>query len=246
MNQRPSLFILILIGLVGVLVIAVVIALAVAAYLPVRSVTSSPEVGQPIEVVETLAVENPPTAESAASTAGVAIAPPGFEVFTDEALGFSLARPVHWQEEERSFEYSRVFNDLSAEQPPTGPLPVLFVTCIPVDDRLAEGSYAYMSNEDVRRFQALAVGASQPIVPDAFPPEAFTYTRLPDRPVAGAPALVIENEGVWEAPEESTERRAIVVTENGNCIIGSLYITPEQLALYEQVLDSFVILPEQE
>ena len=243
MNQRPSLFTLILIGLVGVLVIAVVIALAVAAYLPVRSVTSSPEVGQPVEVVETLLVETP---LAAAPTVSAAFAPPGFEVFSDEVLGFSLARPAQWQEEQRSFEYSRVFNDLSAEQPPTGPLPVLFVTCIPVDDRLAEGSYAYMSNEDVRRFQALAVGAAQPIVPDAFPPEAFTYTRLPDRPVAGAPALVIENEGVWEAPEESTERRLIVVTENGNCIIGSLYMTPEQLALYEQVLDSFVIMPKQE
>jgi len=41
MNQRPSLFTLILIGLGGVLVIAVVIALVMAAYLPVRSVTSS-------------------------------------------------------------------------------------------------------------------------------------------------------------------------------------------------------------
>ena len=226
--------------------IAVVIALVMAAYLPVRSVTSSSEVGQPTVVVETLPVENQPSAETPALTGGAAIAPPGFEVFTDDALGFSLARPAHWQEHPRDFEYSRVFSDVNAEQPATGPLPVLFVTFIPADDSLAEGSYAYMSNADVRRFQTLAVGAAQPIVPDAFPPEAFTYTRLPDRPVGGSSALVIENEGVWEAPEKSTERRAIVVTEAGTYIIGSLYVTPEQLALYEQVLDSFVVLPDQE
>jgi hypothetical protein len=78
---------------------------------------------------------------------------------------------------------------------------------------------------------------------DAIVPDVDTYTRLPDRMVAGETALVIENSKVWEAPIGTKDRIVIIVTKHTIHLLGMYYETPEQLAMFEQVLDSFQFVP---
>jgi hypothetical protein len=86
---------------------------------------------------------------------------------------------------------------------------------------------------------SLPLGASMLKEPDAIPPDCFTYTRLPNRKVAGRTALVIENSTVWEAPIGTKDRLVILVSGDTTYILGMYYETPQQLAMFEQILDSF-------
>jgi len=54
---------------------------------------------------------------------------------------------------------------------------------------------------------------------------------------------VIENSKVLEFPPETKERVVLIFTEGTTCMIGVYYETPEQLEMFEQVLDSFQLVP---
>lgn len=251
--QRNSIILtLVLVGLAGLLVMCSITAAALVAFLRVSSVSGSAievveatvEVGVPLEEPLPASEEESPVGDEAAPPDGSGvIAPSGFNAYMDDGLHFSLAYPDGWELDEVFNAYGRVFLEKDPEPGGLGPQPKLYVTFVPLDDVLAEGAYGFMPHEAVRSFSALPVGSAQPVVPDAFPAGAFTYTRLPDREVGGWQAVVIENEEVWEAYEETTDRRVLVVTEEGTFILGSIYATPEELALFEQVLDSFQLAP---
>jgi len=46
-----------------------------------------------------------------------------------------------------------------------------------------------------------------------------------------------------EFPPETKERVVLIFTEGTTCMIGVYYETPEQLEMFEQVLDSFQLVP---
>jgi hypothetical protein len=100
-----------------------------------------------------------------------------------------------------------------------------------------------MSNEAIRSFLTLPVGEVQPFVPNAVLSEYITYTRLPDQEIGGLGVVLLENNRVWEAPVETIERRTLIVTEAGTFIVGTFYETPEELSLFEEVLNTFQFLP---
>lgn len=265
MKRNSSILTLVLIGLAGTLVVVLLVAAAFVAFFRISSTTvSASEPGQaivetvvlPVEtqalsgeevpdsekepsIIETLPQDGAVTPEPGSGV----IAPPGFNAFVDDQLHFGIAYPADWEEGQRYLEYSRLFFEKSTDPDGIGPLPKLYVTFIPLDDSLAQGSYGFMSNESIRSFMALAVGEAQPLEPDAVLAEYITYTRLPDRAVSGWQALVIENDRVWEAPPETIERRALIVTEAGTLILGTFYERPEELALFEQALDTFQFMP---
>jgi hypothetical protein len=248
-KSNSPILILVLAGVAGVLLVCGLVVAGVVAFFRVSRaavITGAPpvvvEVGGLHEVTPA-AEESPGSGAATPQPGGGMVAPPGFNAFLDRQLHLSLAYPAAWGEGQPDTRYNRIFYVKDVEPSGVGPVPKLYVTFIPLDDKLAEGSYSYMTLEAIRSFEALPVGSSQPLVPDAFPVEAFTYTRLPDQEVGGKPALVIENEGVWEAPEETTDRRVLIETEAGVVILGSIYATPEELALFEQAVGSFQYVP---
>jgi hypothetical protein len=131
-----------------------------------------------------------------------------------------------------------------AEPGGTGPLPSFYATFIPAGFTNPEGqAYNFISDESVRGLLDQTVGDILVIPPDADPAEYFTYSRLPDQPVGGWDAAVIENERVWEAPPETKDRRAVIVTDTGALLLGSYYTTPEELNLYEKILANVEFTP---
>jgi hypothetical protein len=53
---------------------------------------------------------------------------------------------------------------------------------------------------------------------------------------------VIENSKVWEAPSGTKDRVVILVTEDITYMLGMNYETPQQLAMFEQILDTFQLV----
>lgn len=249
MNSKSPILILVLAGLAGLILICGLVVVGVVAFFRVSRAAVT--TGAPPVIVEVGGLPEVTPAAEVGPGSGVAtpepgggmVAPPGFNAFMDRQLHLSLAYPAVWEEGQPDTRYNRIFYVKDLVPQGVGPVPKLYVTFIPLDDKLAEGSYSYMTLEAIRSFEALPVGSSQPLVPDAFPAEAFTYTRLPDQEVGGRQALVIENEGVWEAPEETTDRRVLIETEAGVVILGSIYATPEELALFEQAVGTFQYVP---
>lgn len=208
---------------------------------PVATDTETPT-SQPAKVV-TLAA---PTAEGSALTPTAPIwmlVPDGWQGFYNDYQGYSLAYPPEWGICEE-LKYSRAFCEFQQKPAGMGPPLRLYVSVYPQEYTDQDGQVNnFTPLESIREFLALKVGASKLRVPDAMAPDYFTYTRLPDRVVAGQTALVIENSKVWEAPTGTKDRVVFIITQGTIYNLGMYYETPEQLAMFEQVLDSFRIAP---
>lgn len=183
-----------------------------------------------------------PMLPSAEQTPPSAQVPENWQTLDDTSQGYSLAYPPEWVvcEEHR---FSRIF--CGAQEEPTGPGPALrlYVSAVPQDYTNEDFEvYNFIPMEKVREFMALPVGEAALLHPGSLP-EYFTYTRLHNRMVAGWAATVIENSKVWEFPEGTKQRVVFIVTEGTTYTIGMYYQTPEQLAQFEQVLDSFELAP---
>lgn len=165
--------------------------------------------------------------------------PEGWQGFYNDAHGYSLGYPTVWAVSEE-LRYSHVFVEIQKEPAGMGPPVRLYVSVFPNDYTDQDGGvYNFITSESIRAFMALPVGASRLKELDAMPPGAFLYTRLPDRNLAEWTALVIENSQVWEAPSGTKDRLVILVTEDTTYMLGMYYETPQQLAMFEQVLDTF-------
>lgn len=178
-----------------------------------------------------------PTADALPHT--VKMVPEGWQLFYNAAQGYSLGYPTVWAVSEE-LSYSRVFVEIQKEPAGVGPPVRLYVSVFPKEYTDQDGGvYNFFTNESIQAFMALPVGASRLKELDAIPPDAFLYTRLPDRGLAERTALVIENSIVWEAPLGTKDRLVILATEDTTYMLGMYYETPQQLAIFEQVLDSF-------
>jgi hypothetical protein len=167
--------------------------------------------------------------------------PEGWQGLTDDIQGYSLIYPMEWRYSEDTI-YSRVFSEKSnvpdLERPPLR----LYISAYPKEHANQDWDvYNFIPGDIIQRFMDLPVGQSMLKVPGGPMPEYITYTRLPDRTVAGQAALVIENSKVWEFPPGTKERVVFLVTEGNTYMVGMYYETPEQLAKFEQVLDSFKV-----
>lgn len=189
----------------------------------------------------------PYTAVSVATSTGEGPAgkniPVGWQLFKHATLGYSLIYPLIWANNQVSW-YSQEFTEIQQEASGVGPPLRLYVSVYPKDytNQNTDANhfvYHFIPFETIQEFMALPVGEAMLKEPDAVPPGAFTYTRLPDRKVAGETALVIENPKVWEAPIGTKDRIVIFVTKDTIQLLGMNYETPEQLAMFEQVLDNF-------
>jgi hypothetical protein len=238
-------------------------ALFLAACQPAALETSDPAVdpaAQPLEAgtqeparipTESVAVTQTPAPVepgAAPSGEGAGLAQAGGQVpqgWREISLsqGYSLAYPPEWAECQVT-RYSLTFCQVQEDPAWNGPALRLYVSVFPRDHTNADFEvYNFITPESIQDFMALAVGESRLREPNAMAPDYFTYTRLPDRMVAGLSAAVIENSRVWEAPPGTKDRVAFIVTEDTTYMLGLYYETPEQLAMFEQVLDSFRITP---
>jgi hypothetical protein len=170
-------------------------------------------------------------------------APEGWQMITDSSSGYSLAHPPAWVACQET-KYTRAYCETEVD-PAWGTIPLrLYVSAFPQDyDNADFEVYNFIPTGSLREFMALAVGESKLKEPNAVEPAFFTFTRLPDRVVAGRSAAVIENSKLWEFPAETKERVAFILTESTTYMLGTYYETPEQLAMFEQVLDSFQLAP---
>lgn len=169
--------------------------------------------------------------------------PQGWQTLNDPSQGYSLAYPPEWELCQET-KYSRAYCEIQEEPEGMGPPPRLYVSVVPQDFTNPDfEAYNFYPIETIKEFMALAVGESMLKEPNAMAPEYFTYTRLPDQMVAGLTALVIENSKVWEFPSGTKDRVVFILTEDSSIMLGMYYETPEQLAMFEQVLDSFQIVP---
>jgi hypothetical protein len=190
---------------------------------------------QPTKII-TLAAPTP------SASIGVWV-PDGWQSFYNAYQGYSLAYPPEWGIC-NELQYSRAFCEFQQKPGGMGPPLRLYVSVYPQEYTDQDGQVInFTPLESIREFMALKVGESKLRVPDAMPPEAFTYTRLPDQTVAGQTALVIENSTVWEAPTGTKDRSVFIISQGTLYNLGMYYETPEQLAMFEQVLDSFRIAP---
>lgn len=195
-----------------------------------------------VELSEAASPTLPPTESTNHITPPAAQVPDDWQRLTDSTLGYALAYPPEWVVCEEH-PYSRIF--CSPQEEPTGPGPALglYITVVPQDYTNEDfGAYNFIPMEKVREFMALPVGETALLHPGGLP-EYFTYTRLHNRMVSGWTATVVENSKVWEFPEGTKQRVVFIVTEGTTYTIGMYYQTPEQLAQFEQVLDSFELIP---
>jgi hypothetical protein len=129
--------------------------------------------------------------------------PQGWQVSTDSSNGYSMAYPPEWELCEEH-PYSRIYCEIQDEPVGMGPPLRLYLSVFPQDYANADFEvYNFIPSETIRNYMALAMGEAMLRYPETVLPEYVSYTRLPDRMVAGWSALVIENSKVWEFPPET-------------------------------------------
>jgi hypothetical protein len=169
--------------------------------------------------------------------------PEGWQVLEVSTRGYSLAFPPEWNVCQET-RHSWTFCDIQEDPDWIGSPLRLYVSVFPKDYTNSDFEvYNFIPTVTIREFMALTIGESKPKVPGSPRPDYISYTRLPDQTVAGLTAAVIENSKLWGMPTETKERVAFMVTEDTTYILGMYYDTPDQLALFEQVMDSFQFLP---
>jgi hypothetical protein len=194
------------------------------------------------EPTEALVQAEPTAEDPALPLTGIQV-PEGWQALEDSTLGLSLAYPTQWEICQET-KYSRAYCEIQAEPEGMGPPPRLYVSVYPLDSTNPDWEiYNFTPIETIREFMALPVGESMLKVPGSPTPDYFTYTRLSDQVIAGLNASVIENPKVWEAPSGTKDRVLFILTEDTIYTLGTYYETPEQLAMFEQVLASFQLIP---
>lgn len=192
----------------------------------------------PVEPTSTLSPTATVSVESDLPITG-GQAPEGWQLLEVPTLGYSLAYPPEWEicQETR---YSITFCEIQKEPEGMGPPPRLYVSVYPKDYTNADWEvYNFTPAEIIQGYMDLPVGESMLKEPRSPFPDYSTYTRLPDLTVAGHTALAIENSKVWEMPSGTKDRVLYIRTEATTYNLGMYYATPEQLTIFEQVLESF-------
>jgi hypothetical protein len=117
---------------------------------------------------------------------------------------------------------------------------VIYVSVFPKDYNNSDWEvYNFIPTVTIREFLALPIGVSKPKESGSPRPDYISYTRLPDQTIAGSTAAAIENSKLWGIPTGTKERVVFMVTEDTTYILGMYYETPDQPALFEQVLNTF-------
>jgi len=194
----------------------------------------------PVPIEPTSAVaQATTTSEADASPPDERQIPDGWQILDDDQTGYSLAFPPAWNVCQET-KYSWTFCD-NLEDPAWMGFPLrLYVSVFPNDHTNADWEvYNFTSTETIRTFKTIPVGESMLKIPGSRKPEYDTFTRLPDQLVAGYSAPVIENSKLWGIPSGTNVREVLMVTEDTTYILGMYYETPDQLAMFQQVLDSF-------
>lgn len=193
---------------------------------------------QPVEPTSTLSPTATVSEEPELPITG-SQAPEGWQFLEVPTLGYSLAYPPEWEicQETR---YSLTFCEIQKEPEGMGPPPRLYVSVYPREYTNPDWEvYNFTPAGIIQGYMDLPVGESMLKEPRSPFPDYSTYTRLPDQTVAGHTALVIENSRVWEMPSGTKDRVLYMRTEATTYNLGMYYATPEQLALFEQVLETF-------
>jgi len=187
--------------------------------------------------------EAEPLPTGAGSPGTVEQLPPGWLSLTSTASGYSLAYPPEWEICTEQ-QHSLILCESQAEPSEMG-LPLrMYVSVFPHNYTNADWDvYNFFPAETIQTFSSLAVGQSALKYPGAILPEYVTYTRLPDQLVDGRFTLAVESSKVWEFPPETRERVVIIDSPETTYIFGMYYQAPQQLELYEQVLENVKILP---
>jgi hypothetical protein len=205
---------------------------------PAEAATNAP-VSEPTKAIS----ETAPSEEGSFHPSAEMQVPEGWQVLEDSTRGYSLAFPPEWNVCQVT-RYSWTFCDIQEDPDWAGSPLRLYVSVFPKDYTNSDFEvYNFIPTVTIREFIALPVGESKPKVPGSPRPDTISYTRLPDQTVAGLTAPVIENSKLWGMPTETKERVVFMVTEDTTYILGTYYDTPDQLALFEQVMDSFQFLP---
>ncbi len=208
-------------------------------YPPAETIEAA-ETAVPAQPTETPAQATTSGEGGAPSPAGMQV-PKNWLVLDEEGHGYSLAFPPEWVICQKT-RYSRILCDIQEDPAWMGPPLRLYVSAFPNGYTNADWEvYNFIPTETIRAYASLPVGESMPKVNGSPKPEYVTYTRLPDRMVAGWAAPVVENSRLWGIPAGTKERVVFIVVESSTYIIGRYYETSEQMAMFQQVLDSFQI-----
>ena len=245
MELRRLLFIVILLVLWAMFVIGCVPQgelgdPAVTAPIPTQQSTPTAAV----DPVQTPAGEMPQATESAvdgvqmpAAGGQAATIPEGWKTETDMRFGYSFSYPAE-TEICTTTEYSRVLckQDLNG-----GPTPPVFYATVILDnfDNADASAYNYIPVATLEQFRNVDPGSS--IVLDNNP-EYGTFTRMEDQTINGKTFTVIENRRVWEMPQETKDKRAFVSVPHMTFLLGGYYRTPQEYALFEQILATFQMI----
>ncbi len=240
-------------------IIAALVVLSVAACSPPVSATEQPaDAGMPTTLAQPTGQDanaTLPVPVSATATAPQAMptsvgtelpatgasAPEGWLEVNNRSLGYSLYYPPEWEVCQET-KYSLVLCEIQPEPTGMGPPPRLYVSVFPQASTNADFEvYNFYPMDKIRAYMALPVGET--LLKEEIGPltEYLRYTRLPDRQVAGMTGAVIENSKVWEMPAETKDRVVFLTNDDQVFIIGMYYDTPELLATFDQVLDTFQI-----
>jgi hypothetical protein len=237
MNLR-SLWKLLALSMLAALFLVACQSLALETTNPPDEPAGATEMAVPDEPTRTVAQVTPTSEGSAPSSPEIRI-PEGWQVLDEVRQGYVLAFPQEWNACQET-RYSWTFCDIQEDSEWVGSPPRLYVSVFPNDYTNEDWEvYNFIPTVTIRKFITLSVGESKAKEPGAPRTEYITYTRLANQTVAGLTAAVIENSQLWGIPSGTKERVVLIITEDTTYIIGMYYATPEQLTLFEQVLDTF-------
>lgn len=161
--------------------------------------------------------------------------PPGWEMISNDQYGFVLAYPPDWEMCTRT-EFSYVLCRRGEAGGPS--FPVFYITVIPEGYLNTDtAAYNYISRDKLESLSNLPVGGS-------FATELIsdysTFSRLEDANINGKIATVIENNRVWDAVNEDTkDRRVILTSEEITMMLGTYYTSQAELEDFQAVLQTF-------
>lgn len=162
---------------------------------------------------------------------------PGFVGDGYEGFDVQFTRPASW-ELCRVTELSRAYC-VKASQPSENPIapPVFYFTLLPPGFLNEDASaYNWWGAEDLKAAYKTEIGRQFNSLHE--PVGYNTCTRLPDVTIDGLPGLVVENESVWEARAGMKDRRVLIKMGEGALVLGTHYMSEEDLRTFEQVLAS--------
>lgn len=174
---------------------------------------------------------------------GIVYVPEGWKLYSDSSLGFRISYPEAMEFEENG-DFSVLF--MPAESPAGQGQPTFFyVSVIPASQTNAEGEIYNYRREDFERLNTIALNESTSLTENRELDQWYSYTRLPDRQIAGRVAKQFANLKPWEFPAGTTETRYLFENGDNGYIVGA-YFQENNASLTKQtindMIDSFSII----